>query len=140
MRTRPLLVVLLALAVAGCGGASGDDAAAVAEDWLTAVRDADGAAACELMLPSARAGLLDKYLKGQRDTSCEAVVKGYRARLTDEKLDAILDGGLEFDGEIEKDRIGVFPAVEKYQFEVILMQREDDEWKVASPAIDPDHQ
>lgn len=46
---RSLAVLVLALALAGCGGVSDDARArAVASDWLTAVYDSDGARACEL--------------------------------------------------------------------------------------------
>jgi hypothetical protein len=134
-RTWPAIAAA-ALAIAGCGAPAPEEAVAVAERWVDAVAEDRGGDACRLMLPSAIRSLRDKYLD-DRGGSCEAIVRAYGAKLPDAKLRALREQGLEFNGEVKKGRIGVFPTVARYELEILLMQRDGEAWKLASVGISP---
>ncbi len=67
----PLLVVGVALALAGCSnpGPGAADAGRAAADFATAVADGDGARACALLTPRAAQSLAD-----DAETTCEQAV------------------------------------------------------------------
>ena len=125
-----------ALAVAGCGGSERKDAVAAAERWLTAVGDADTDAACDLMHESAvmvlrrRSGL-------KPAANCAGVVRAYAGACRDEDIDGILEIGLEAEGTVKNDELGVFPVSGPRELQVILMRRAGDGWKVASTSLGP---
>lgn len=136
-RTPVVALAACALALAGCGSPGPEDAVEVADRWVAAVAEDRPADACALMLPSATRSLQVKYLD-DRDGPCEELVGAYGDRLGEEKLRVLEDPGLEFSGEVQNDRLGVFPADPRYQFEVLLMELDDGEWKLASVGIAPD--
>jgi hypothetical protein len=133
------LTLALALALSGCGSGSGD-AIKAAGRWLVALQQRDATAACKLMAPGASELLAHKYVSDKAGRPCPDVVRGYRARLSDKTLKAIVSGGLEAANRRTKDgRLGVFPDAKGHDLDVILMQQYTDGWKVVSTGIQPDN-
>ena len=128
------LVVVLALLVPGCGGDGRGEAVDGATSWLEAVRDGDAERACELMAPSAVSGGRAKQ-RLDEDASCPDAVRAYAKAFGARDIDAVLKAGLEVEGPVKKDQVGVFPKSGDRELEVILMRRSGDEWKVASMSL-----
>jgi hypothetical protein len=121
------------VALTGCGGPSRDEAVQTAGTWLQAVADGEFDRACDLMHPSAVAVL------GRRteETECPEVVEAFAGSFGEGDLKGILDGGLEGEGEVKDDELGVFPASGARELQVILMQHRDGAWKVGSTTLSP---
>ena len=128
-------LTLAAATLAGCSG-SGDPVAA-GEDWLQAMVDDDAATACEITSPSGVRSVASKYLALPIDAACPEVLDTYADELDAVKAAEILDAGLEAADAVDGGRVGVFPAVAEYQFEVLLMEEIDGSWKVVSVGIPP---
>lgn len=122
--------------LAGCGGGSGD-AVGVAGDWYRAVTGGDAAAACRVMEPTAVQALREKYVAAPATAPCEEVVRGYAAEVDRGKARVILDGGFEAGDPTPSGELGVFPAAQAYEFEIVLMREVDDEWRVISVNLPP---
>ena len=136
MRRATLIALGAAAVLAGCGDPRGE-AASVAGEWFDAVAKGDGAAACELMLPTARLALQDKYVQ-EPGLECPELVRAYRDVLPDAVVEQIQEVGFVPDGTIRRDRLGVFPESGPHELSVVLMERDDDRWKVAGVAIGPE--
>ena len=137
MRAR--LLIVLCAGVAGCGASDPrDDAVAAAQTWFEALKAEQIEKACTLQLPTAAGSIRDKYLAGESVRGCPDVMRAYRARLSDKAFDTILEAGFETEGEIKRDKLGVYPKAKAYEISVVLMQRRGDAWKVAAVAIPPD--
>lgn len=135
MRTPPL-ALLLALAITGCGLGS-DDPVDIASTWYEAVVDGDAARACEVMEPSATFSLRDKYTDSPEGASCEAVVREYVDMLDRSKAAAVADEGFEAGEPGPTGDVGVFPAAPKYENDILLTRKVDDEWRLVSVGVPP---
>ncbi len=134
---RAALAFAAALAVAGCGGGDGrKEAVEAAESWLQAVGDRDADAACELMGESATDAIRKKAGLNPK-TTCLGVVRQYSDGFSRGDVDDILKIGLEAEGPVRDDEIGVFPRSGPRELQVILMRRKSGEWKVASTTLGP---
>ena len=134
---RPSVVLAVAvLAFTGCGGDGREEAVQTAETWLRAVGDRDADRACELMHESA-VDVLRKRGGLDPDTKCPSAVRVYADAFETGDIDSILKIGLEPQGRVKKDELGVFPRSGEREFQVILMRRVDDEWKVAALSLGP---
>lgn len=127
-------LVLCAL-LAGCGG--GDDGLAVGERWYEAVASGDAPAACELMEPTAAEAVREKYTGLPPGTPCERSLAEYAGAIDRAKADAILEGGFEAGEKTPGGQLGIFPAVEPYDFEIILVKEVGGEWRVISVNLSP---
>ena len=84
----PRIACIVALAaVAGCGddGSTEEDVTKTVREWTAALSEGRGDAACELMLPSARAEFAEfagVYTKTGPAADCERNVKRFVAKLT----------------------------------------------------------
>lgn len=128
--------VLAAVVFAGCGGGGRHDAVAAAEAWLKAVGERDADAACALMDESA----VDAIRARSRldpETPCLTVVRAYGDDFAPGDIDAILEIGLEAEGAVKDAEVGVFPASGPRAFQVVLMRRSGDRWKVAATSLGP---
>ena len=123
-----------ALLLPACGGSGREEAVEVAERWMTAVGDGESDVACDLMQPVAVDGLRKK-LDMSPDAKCAAVVREYAGSFGAGEVDSILEGGLEAEGTVKKNQIGVFPVSGPRELQVVLMRKVSDEWKVASTTI-----
>jgi hypothetical protein len=123
-----------ALLLPACGGDGREEAVESARLWMTAVSDGKTEEACELMQPVAVDGLRKK-LELAPKAECPAVVREYAASFGSGELDSIIEAGLEAEGTVKKDQIGVFPVSGPRELQVVLMRRVNDDWKVASTTI-----
>jgi hypothetical protein len=128
-------IIVLSLLIAGCGGDGRRDALKIAEDWLHAVERRDTDTACALMHPSATDAIRKKYAPSGEKGNCPNVIRIYHDSFADGVLESILDTGLEAEGTVKNEEIGVFPKTGQREFEVILMRRRAGKWKVASTSI-----
>ena len=133
---RLALVLVAALVTAGCGGDGREEAVQTAETWLRAVGDRDAERACELMHESA-VDVLRKRGGLDPGTKCLGAVRVYADAFEKGDIDNILKIGLEPQGRVKKDELGVFPRSGEREFQVILMRRVEDEWKVAALSLGP---
>ena len=134
MRARALTAAaLVALAAGGCGDER-TGAAKAANKWFEAVDEGDTKKACDLMLDTGVRSLRAKYVR-REGLKCPELVREYRKILPDAMVRQVRDAGLVAHGDIDKDRIGTFPARGEHEFSVILMQRVDGDWKVASVGL-----
>ena len=135
LRAVPATLLAAALAVSGCGGPNREEAVSTAEAWLRAVGDRDVERACALMHESAVDAL--RARSGLEDAAnCVGVVRVY-ANGVGGDVDGILEIGLEAEGTVKGDELGVFPVSGPRELQVILMRHADGEWKVASTTIGP---
>lgn len=125
--------LVLALGAGGCGDER-EGAAEAATEWLEAVDEGDTKTACGLMLPTGTRSVQDKYVT-RKGLACPDLIREYRKSLPDDVVRQVLDVGFVASGDIDKDRIGVFPSRGPHEFSVVLMQRVDGEWKVASVGL-----
>ena len=130
------VVLVAALVVAGCGGDGREEAVDTAESWLRAVGERDAEGACELMHDSAVDTIRAKS-ELHPDTNCLGAIRSYADAFEPRDVDSILKVGLEAEGTVKNDEIGVFPRSGPRELQVILMRREDGEWKVASMSLGP---
>lgn len=130
------VLIAAALVAAGCGGGGREEAVAAAERWLTAVGDADTDAACDLMHESA-VRVLRRRSALEPGANCTGVVRAYAGAFRDDDIDGILEIGLEAEGTVKNDELGVFPISGPRELQVILMRRAADGWKVASTSLGP---
>lgn len=133
---RAALVLVAALAMAGCGGDGREEAVQTAESWLRAVGDRDAERACELMHESA-VDVLRKRGGLDPKTKCLGAVRVYADGVEAGDVDRILKIGLEAQGRVTKAELGVVPRSGEREFQVILMRRVDEEWKVAALSLGP---
>ena len=99
--TRLALVLVAALAAAGCGGDGREKAR---------------------MNPK---------------TVCLGAIRVYADSFERGAIDDVLKVGLEAEGRVKNDEVGVFPRTGPRELQVILMRRIDGEWKVASMSLAP---
>jgi hypothetical protein len=135
MRPFPVLAVAV-LGFTGCGGDGREEAVRTAETWLRAVGDRDAERACELMHESA-VDVLRKRGELAPGTKCLGAVRVYGDAFDTAAIDAILKIGLEAEGRVKDDELGVFPRSGERELQVILMRRVEGEWKVASTSLGP---
>ena len=133
---RAALLLGAVLAVSGCGGPSRDEAVSTAETWLRAVGDRDAERACALMQDSAVEALRQRSGLNA-SASCTGVIRSYAGAFDDGEVDGILELGLEAEGTVKKDELGVFPVSGPRELQVILMRHSGGKWKVASTTIGP---
>jgi hypothetical protein len=126
-----------ALVTAGCGDAGRADAVKTADAWLDAVAAKDDAAACRVMAKVGVDAVRQKFTELPETAPCPPVMRDYRERLDPAILAAIRKGGVEPEGTVKDNEIGVFPKVKKYELDVILMRRVKGDWKVVSTTIGP---
>ena len=131
-----LVLAAAALAVTGCGGDGREEAVKTAESWLRAVGDRDADRACELMSESA-VDTIRQRSELDPKTTCLGVVRAYSDAFERGDIDGILKIGLEPDGRVKNDEIGVFPRTGPRELQVILMRREGETWKVATMSLGP---
>ena len=133
---RPGLILTAALLLVGCGGDGREDAVKTAESWLRAVGDRDADRACALMAESA-VDTIRKRSELDPKTTCLGVVRAYSDAFEPGDIDGTLKIGLETDGRVKNDEVGVFPRSGPRELQVILMRRTGDEWKVATMSLGP---
>lgn len=133
---RRALLLLPLLLVAGCGGDQRQEAVDAATAWLRAVGERDADRACELMRPSATDTIRKRSGLDPR-TTCLGAVRAYSDGFARGDVDSILKVGLEAEGPVKDGEVGVFPASGARAFQVILMRREGERWKVASTTLGP---
>lgn len=139
MPRRALPTLLAALLLAGCGGDGRDEALEVAQRWFGALYAKDAAAACRDMAPTAVAAIRLRYTSVGPNAPCPVVVERYIDDLPNATMRAIRKEGLEVEGAVENDELGVFPVAKKHELDVILMRRDaDGRWRVASTRIGSD--
>jgi hypothetical protein len=109
VRRTATLVGCLVLCLTGCSSAQEGDVEQVAERLHAAVRDDDGAAACELLSEEAQ-----EELKESGD-SCEV---------------AILEAGLPPDGRVEKVSVYDTSGQVRYDDDVVFLSEFPDGWRV----------
>jgi hypothetical protein len=131
---RRLLAFLALAGLAGCGG-GGRDAVDTAERWLGAVAKRDAAAACKDMAPVGVDSVRQKFTDLSEKADCIAVVRAYRDALKDSDLKAIQKAGLEAEGVVKNDELGVFPKSARFELQVVLMRRVKGDWKVVSTTL-----
>ncbi len=134
--TRAALAIVAALALAGCGGDGREDAEKAAASWLRAVGDRDADRACELMHESAVDTIRQKS-ELNPGTTCLGAVRAYADAFEPGDIDGILKVGLEAEGRVKKNEVGVFPRSGPRELQVILMRRRGDEWKVGGMSLGP---
>ena len=134
--SRLALVLVAALAVTGCGSDGRKEAVKSAESWLRAVSERDAERACELMHESA-VDTIRKKSELDPDTACPGAIRVYADAFEPKDLDSILKVGLEAEGTVKKNELGVFPRSGPRELQVILMRRQYGEWKVASMSLGP---
>jgi hypothetical protein len=120
----------------GCGGDERKEAVGAAESWLKAVAERDADAACELMRESAVDTIREKSALNEK-TTCVGAVRAYADAFAPGDIDGILKIGFEANGPVKDDELGVFPRSGSRTLQVVLMRREDGEWKVASMTLGP---
>jgi hypothetical protein len=133
---RVLAIALSAAALGGCSSGS-EKALGVAEDWLDAVAEKDVEGACGAMTPVAAKSVAARYVDLPPSATCTRVMEKYADEFDPRKMRILRDAGLETEGMIEDGRLGVFPAARRHQFEILLMQQVDGDWKVTSVAVPP---
>ena len=134
--TRLAAALVAASTIAGCGGDGRGEAVQAAETWLRAVGERDADRACGLMHESA-VDAIRRRSELNPETICLGAVRVYSDGFEPGDIDRILEIGLESEGPVKKDQIGVFPRSGPRELQVILMRRVDDEWKVASTSLGP---
>lgn len=134
---RRTLLIAATVAVAGCGGDGRKEAVAAAEQWMQAVADRDTRQACALMRPSAVEAIRQKFAGLGEKANCAAVIRAYRDAFEGDDLDALVKAGLEAEGTVKDDEIGVFPVSGAREVQVVLMRRRGDAWQVASTTVEP---
>jgi hypothetical protein len=124
-----------AVALAGCGGPATSDAVKVADTWVKAIQQGDDTAACKLMDAKAATIIASKYAPALKGKPCETVVNTYRHEVGKPTFDAIAAAGLEANGKVNNDRLGVFPKDKAHQYDIVLMHHVGGHWTVASTGI-----
>lgn len=132
---RRWLPLAAALVLAACGAPSREEAVAIATQWVSAVRAGDFQAACDLQLESAVRGLRVRYLRDRDVPDCPSALRAFAGRISAEKFSAFA----ELEPHVpHRGQVGVFPSNRLYRFEVLLLRRSGDAWKIASIGITPD--
>jgi hypothetical protein len=126
---------LAVVALAGCGGPVKQDAVNVAKTWLKAVEQGDETAACKLMDERAARLLAGKFDLDAPPDDCGAVVAAYHDRVGPDVLKAVVDAGLEPNGELKHGRLGVFPKDDAHRYDVVLMHFDGHRWTIASSGL-----
>jgi hypothetical protein len=134
---RLLAVAVCTALLAGCGDAGRKGAVDTATAWIDAVAEKDTAATCKTMAKVGVDALRRKYTDLSRGAPCAVVVRDYRERIADADLAAIRKGGLEAEGKVKNNEIGVFPKIPRFDLAVILLRRIKGDWKVVSTTIGP---
>lgn len=134
--TRVAVILVTALALAGCGGDGREEAVETAETWLRAVGERDAEGACELMHESAVENIRNKS-ELNPGTTCLGAIRAYADAFEPRDIESILKVGLEAEGTVKEDEVGVFPRSGPRDLQVILMRRVKDEWKVSGMSLGP---
>jgi hypothetical protein len=124
--------IVALVAVAGCGddGSTEEEVTKSVREWTAALSEGRGDAACELMLPSAKAEFstfASAYAKTGPAADCERNVKRFYAKLTGIPRRQIHDADVD-DLTIDGDRASVEMA-DGGPNELLLV-KDGDEWRI----------
>lgn len=130
MPSRALPLVLIAL-LAGCGASEPDRVRAAAQDYVRAILDGDGAAACELLAGPARREAAELGVGG-----CEAALDGVTADLDADERDrilAVVEDDSRFDVGIEGDEATAIIDTARGDVgdRIVDLVRIDGDWVIA---------